>query len=152
MTDAQKCLILTMVLSFLSLSFFKGTIIRRHSRNNITIRLTKLTQHQESFSKRNLEKLVDENGTNETCLCNNVVAPRKNLSLVWQPIIPDHSYIYSAHIDNRDDRKMIKVFTIIEVKMAENFNLYCHVWYENASHVIAVKAEPEPKVGSGDYK
>ena len=92
------------------------------------------------------------NITTETHVCTNITAPRRNLSFVWQPIIPGHSYIYSAHIDNRDDRKMIKVVTIIEVNMTENFNLYCHIWYRHTSYVTVVKAEKEPKVGTGNFK
>ena len=91
-----------------------------------------------------------ENIANETYLCNNVTAPKRNLSFIWQPIIPRQSYIYSAHIDNRDDRKMIKVVTIRDVKMKEN--LYCHIWHENAAHVTVVKAEGEPKYENGNFK
>ena len=133
MTRAQKCFRLSMAVCFLCLYFFKDIIVIRKKHH---------------FQKATIEKSVNKN----TNLCNNVIAPRRNLSFVWQPIIPDHSYIYSAHIDNRDGKKMIKVFTIIEVNMTENFNLYCHVWFSNASYVIAVKAELEPKVCSRNFK
>ena len=90
--------------------------------------------------------------TKEKEICNNVSFQRKNLSLVWQPVIPEHSYIYSAHFDNRDGRKMIKVFTIIEKKVKDNFKLYCHIWYRSASCVAVVQAKAEPQVGEGNYR
>ena len=90
--------------------------------------------------------------TNQTELCNNVSFETKKLSFQWQPVIPYHSYIYSAHIDNRDNRKMIKVFTIIEEKVQEYFKLYCYIWYRNTQHAAVVKAEAEPKAGGGSYK
>ena len=93
-----------------------------------------------------------ENIIREAEICNNVSFERRNLSFLWQPVIPHHSYIYSAHIDSRDNRKMIKVFTIVEEKVKENFNLYCHIWYRKTSYVAVVKAEAEPKVGSGSFK
>ena len=101
---------------------------------------------------RQQTKGIMGNITTETNVCTNVTTLRRDFSFIWQPIIPGHSYIYSAHIDNRDDRKMIKVVTIIEVNMTENFNLYCHVWYSYASYVTVVKAEAEPKVGTGNFK
>ena len=92
------------------------------------------------------------NVTKETEICNNVSFETKHLSFQWQPVIPHHSYIYSVHLDNRDNRKMIKLFTIIEEKVKENFKLYCHMWYRNTQHVAVVKAEAEPKAGGGSYK
>ena len=154
MSDAQKCLLLIMAVCFISLSFFNGIIITRNSRNNNTITVACLTQHQNSANdgEKSSQKGNMEYITNETYLCNNVTAPRRNLSFIWQPIIPGHSYIYSAHIDNRDDRKMIKVVTILDVNRKDYFNLYCHIWHENAAHVTAVKAEGEPKFENGSVK
>ena len=101
---------------------------------------------KKSFQEENQENIIGEKE-----ICNNVSFEAKNLSLIWQPVIPEHSYIYSAHFDNRDNRKMIKVFTIIEEKVKDNFNLYCHIWYRKTSYVAVVKAEAEPKVG-GTFK
>ena len=148
MSDTRRCLLLILAICFLSLSFHNGIIITRNSGNSNTITAAR---HKKSPNDRE-KSFTKGKETKETHVCNNVTAPRKNLSFIWQPIIPGHSYIYSAHIDNRDDRKMIKVFTIIEVNMTENFNLYCHVYYENSSYVTAVKAEVKFKVGSPNFK
>ena len=139
MSDTRRCLLLILTVCFLSLSFYNGIITTRNSGNNKSP-----NDGEKSFTKGK--------ETKETHVCNNVTAPRRNLSFIWPPIIPGHSYIYSAHIDNRDDRKMIKVFTIIEVTVTENSNLYCHVYYENSSYVTAVKAKVKSKVGSPNFK
>ena len=148
MSDTWICLLLILAICFLSLSFYNGIITTRNSGNSNTITVAR---HKKSPNDRG-KSFTKGKETKETHVCNNVTAPRRNLSFVWQPIIPGHSYIYSAHIDNRDGRKMIKVVTIIEVDMTENFNFYCHIWYRHASYVTVVRAQAEPKVGSGNFK
>ena len=68
-------------------------------------------------------------------------------SFTWQTVIPGQSYIYSAHVDNRDGRKMIKVFTIVNESIAENFRLYCYVWYKHSLEQTVVETKIEPKIG-----
>ena len=148
MSDTRRCLLLILAICFLSLSFYNGIITTINSGNNNTITVARHKKSPNDGGK----SFTKGKGTIETHVCKNITAPRSNLSFVWKPIIPSHSYIYSAHIDNRDDRKMIKVFTIIEVNMTENFNLYCHVYYENSSFVTAVKAKVKSKVGSPNFK
>ena len=148
MSDTRRCLLLILAFCFLSLSFYNGIITTINSGNNNTITVARHKKYPNDGEKM----FTKGKETKETQVCNNITAPRRNFSFIWQPIIPGHSYIYSAHIDNRDDRKMIKVFTIIEVNMTENFNLYCHVYYESSSYVTAVKAKVKFKVGSPNFK
>ena len=76
----------------------------------------------------------------ERQLCDNVTFRSLNVSYVtWQTVIPHNTFIYSAFIDNRGGRKLIKVIVIGPLNITDR--LYCHIWYRNSEYTAVVKAD-----------
>ena len=74
-------------------------------------------------------------------LCkNNFIPSGPFITNSWQTIIPKHSYVYSAFIDNRINRSQIKIIVLIETRFQQNFNLKCLIWEYKAGNPVTVSA------------
>ena len=64
----------------------------------------------------------------------------KALSLTWQPIVPNDSFVYSAYIDDRFNGTAVTLITIEDGHRKHNFIRYCHLWLKNETLPAVVEA------------
>ena len=60
----------------------------------------------------------------------------------WQVVVDNHSYVFSAFMERRLDRREIKVVGTADTRKKGKPN-FCHIWYKNYSYPIVVNAVDE---------
>ena len=65
----------------------------------------------------------------------------------WVPVIPNHSYVYSAFIDNRENISGIKLIVILNETNNRNSNLKCLLWNREGKQIITVNSSVVTKIG-----
>ena len=60
----------------------------------------------------------------------------------WQVVVESHSYVFSAFMERRLDRREIKVVGTADTRRKGKPN-FCHIWYKNYSYPIVVNAVDE---------
>lgn len=63
-------------------------------------------------------------------------------TLTWQMVVAGHSYVFSAFVEKRLDRREIKVLGTADTRRRGKPN-FCHIWYKNYSYPVVVNAVDE---------